>query len=240
VYHCAALVSGRSLKKLRSVNVEGTRTVFEASLETGVRRVIYLSTIAVANGNPQIPLTEDLPLKTRSLYGLSKAEAEEVAAAYRKKGLKIAILRPCMVYGEGEPHALSRLAGGVKRRLIPVLGTGDTKLHLVSVENVVDVLALCLSKEEACEGAYFVADNEVLSVREVLDCIADALNAKKPVVLPGYIAVILARIPCIGDRVSFFLRDRVYSIERLKRILGYVPRVSVYDGLKRAVIACRV
>ncbi len=236
VYHCAALVESRSIKNLRRVNRDGTKNVLEACLEAGVKKVIYLSTIAVASGNPEVPLTEDLPLKARNPYGLSKLEAEKVALEYRKKGLKIAIIRPTMVYGEGEPHALAHIIKGLKRRVIPIFGKGEKKLHLVSVENVVDVLIFCLSKEEAYKGSFFVADKEVLTVGEILNYVASAAGAKPPLIFPRWIADVLAKVPILRGNADIFTRDMVYSIDRLREELGYVPRVSVYDGLKRAVV----
>ena len=236
VYHSAALVESTSPEKLRRVNVEGTRNVFEACFSEGVKKVIYLSSIAAISGNEEMPLTDDLPLKAKSPYGESKLEAEKIALLYRKKGLKIAILRPCMVYGEGEPHALRFLVSALKKRLLPVLGTGDNKLHLVSVENVVDVMLLSLSTEEAFSGTFIVADKEVLSVKEILFYIAEILDIKPPIVLPQGITNVLAKIPIIGKRMSYFQKDRIYSIKRLLEVLGYMPRVSIYDGLKHAVL----
>ncbi len=240
VYHCAALVESTSLSRLMRVNREGTRNVLEACLAEGVKRVIYLSTIAVISGNKEVPLTDSLPYKATNPYGQSKLEAEKIALEYRKKGLKIAILRPCGVYGEGEPHGLSHLVGAVKRRTIPIFGKGDKKIQLVSVENVVDVMILCLSKKEAYRGTYLVADKEALSVRELLNYIAKILGVKPPLVMPEIVAVILAKIPFAKDFVSYFLKDRLYSIKRLRECLGYVPRISAYDGLKRTILAVNV
>ena len=239
VYHCAALVKSSNLEHLRRVNKDGTRNVLEACLGEGVKKVVYVSTIAVVNGNDNVPLTEDLPYKANSSYGQSKLEAEKIAVDFRKKGLKIAILRPCMVYGECEPHALDAFVSGIRKRMIPVFGNGDNKLHLVSVENVVDVMMLCLTKEKAYEGSYFIADKEVLSAKEVLNYIVEVLGAKPPFVIPEGVALFFSRVPFIGKYVGSFLKDRVYSIDALKKRLGYVPRVSIYDGLKRAVLSCR-
>jgi nucleoside-diphosphate-sugar epimerase len=237
VCHAAALVESASLGRLLRVNREGTRNVLAACLEEGVKSVIYLSTIAVINGNKSVPLTDDLPYRAKSAYGRSKLEAEKIALEYRKKGLKIAILRPCMVYGEGEQHGLLHLVGAVKKRVIPIFGKGDKKIQLVSVENVVDVMVLCLSKKEAYEGTYLVADKEALSVRELLNYIAEVLGVKPPFVIPGFAAVILAKMPFVKNFASYFLKDRLYSIKRLREKLGYTPRISVYDGLKRAVLS---
>jgi len=239
VYHCAALVKSSNIEHLRRVNKDGTRNVLEACLAEGIERIVYVSTIAVVNGNDSVPLTEDLPYKANNSYGQSKLEAEKIAVDYRKKGLKIAILRPCMVYGEGEPHALDLFVSSIRKRILPCFGNGTNKLHLVSVENVVDVLMLCLTKEKAYEGTYFVADKEVLSAKEVLNFIVETLGAKPPFVISQGVALFLSSLPFIGKYPGSFLKDRVYSIDALKKRLGYVPRISIYDGLKRAVLACK-
>ena len=239
VCHAAALVESSSLEKLRRVNVEGTKNVLDACLALGIKKVIYVSSVAVISGNKEVPLTDDLPYKATNAYGRSKVEAEKVAIAYRKKGLKVAILRPCMVYGEDEPHALHILIKWLKRRTLPIFGEGNNKLQLVSVENVVDVMVLCLSKDGAYEGTYLVADKEVLSIKELFYCITLAIGAKSPIHVPRIFVELLAKLPVIGRRVSFFLKDRTYSIDRIKEKLGYIPRVSTCDGLKKAVLSLR-
>jgi len=238
IYHCAALVESVSLGRLFKVNAEGTGNLLEACFKRNINKVIYLSSIAVVSGNDDVPLTSELPYKATSAYGRSKLEAEKIAIDYRKKGMKIAILRPPMVYGECEPHALSSLVSALKKRLLPVFGKGDKKLHLVSVENLVDVMVLCLSRKEAYEGTYFVADKEVLDVKQIMDYVADTIGAKRPVVLPGFIATMFGKIPIIKRWLSLYLKDRIYDIKPLREKLGYVPRVSIYDGLKRAVASC--
>jgi len=235
VYHAAALVESRDINKLRRVNVKGTENVLRASLDEGVKKVIYLSSVSVISGNKESPLTDDLPYRATNPYGTSKIEAEKVALDYRKKGLKIAILRPCMVYGEGEPHGIPHLIKALNRRILPVFVPGDNKLQLVSVENVVDVLLLCLSREEACEGTFIVADKEALSVKELFGYMAELAGAKPPFVLPRAVALALSKVPRVGEITAFFLKDRLYSITRLREKLGYVPRVSVRDGLRETI-----
>lgn len=237
VYHAAALIRSRSLRKLRRVNVGGTKNVFDACLQEGVKKVIFLSSVSVINGHAGIPLTEDLPYKATNPYGRSKIEAEKVALEYRKKGLAIAILRPCMVYGEGEPHGLGLVVRLLKMRLLPIFAGGENKLHLVSVENVVDVAVLCISKNEAYEGTYIIADKEALSMKKIFIYITKVLGVKAPIIISKNITKALVKVPFIGSAVSLLTKERLYAIDRLKEKFGYIPRVSVYDGLKRAVEA---
>ena len=235
VFHCAAKVDNSSLKELIRSNVYGTENVLRASLDEGVEKVVYLSSIAVISGNPQIPLTEDLPYAATNKYGTSKVEAEKIALDYRKKGLKISIIRPCMVYGQEEPHLLALLVKLIKWRLLPIIGKGENKLHLVDVDNVVDVMMLALSRDQAYDGTYIVADKEILSVAEFFNIIACSQGAKPPYHIHEKFIPVLEKVPFIGKRLLFFKKDRIYSIDSIKERLNYTPRVPVYEGLKKAV-----
>lgn len=237
VFHCAALVSNRSLKELMSVNRDGTRNLFDACLKESVKRIVYLSSIAVISGNSRKPVTDEMPYSATNRYGESKIEAEKTALSYRDKGLKVCVIRPVMVYGENEPHLLGLISRLIKWRLLPVVGSGENKLQLVCVDNVVDVLMLAMTDEKAYEGTYIVADNEVMSVREFFRHIAKAQNAKPPFVISDKAVMLLELIPSIKKKLSFFKKDRTYSIERIKKNLGYTPRLSTYDELKKAVLS---
>jgi nucleoside-diphosphate-sugar epimerase len=237
VFHCAGLVADAPLNILRRINVEGSRNIFQACLRAGIKKTIYLSSIAVISGNEEVPLIDELPYRATNAYGQSKLEAELVAGEFRNKGLKIAILRPCMVYGEKEPHLLNLLVKLIRYRLIPILGEGKNKLHMVNVDNVVDVMMLSLTRQEVFNGTYIIADKEALSIREIFCYIADIINARPPLHIPRSLAPIFTGLPIIGKRLSSFMKDRVYSIDRIIKQLGYIPRVSVYDGLKTAVLS---
>ena len=230
-YHCAALVESTNLERLMQVNKEGTRIVLDSCLKENVKKIIYLSSIAVVTGNKEVPLREDLPFCASNHYGESKLEAEKIALKYRKKGLEIAILRPCMVYGENEPHGLKRLKKALRLRMLPTINGGKNKLQLVSVENVVDVMMLCLDKKEAYEGSYFIADKEALNMGEVFNLIGD----RKPFNISEGFAKILSKTPLVKKIIFLLSKERCYSIDRLKNKLGYTPRISTIDGLQEAL-----
>ncbi|MDD5503867.1 MAG: NAD(P)-dependent oxidoreductase [Candidatus Omnitrophica bacterium] len=235
VFHCAALVGNGPLKRLLKVNKDGSYNVFKACLDQGVKRAVYLSSIAVISGNSAAPLKDDMPYSFTNRYGCSKVEAEKAAFLYRQKGLKISIIRPVMVYGENEPHLLRFICRLVKKRLIPVIGTGSARIQLVYIDNVVDVMVQAIVNEKAYEGTYIVADKEVLTIAEFLEYTAKCLKAKPPLYLPGFLIAGLSFMPFIRHKVSYFTKDRLYSIDRIKEDLGYLPRVTTYDGLRRAV-----
>jgi nucleoside-diphosphate-sugar epimerase len=216
IIHCAAYVGNDNKDLLYKTNVLGTQNLCELAQNLNVDRFIYLSSVAVISGNPDIPLTEDLPYKATCPYGESKIEAEKIALAYRQRGLKMVILRPCMVYGPDEPHMLKVLYKLLKCRLLFTINKGIKKLHLVYVQNVIDVIIYALDNERLLEGAYFVADDDVLSVKEVFDIISMQCKVAKSWDLPDILKPFLLNVPGLGKKVRFFLKDRIYSAQKLK------------------------
>ncbi len=237
VFHCAASVTEKDEAELCRINVEATRSVCRACRTYGVKRLIYLSSVAVVSGNPQVPLADDLPYKATSAYGRSKIEAERVALEFRRKGLPVSVIRPCMVYGEDEPHALDRILRAVRSRRIPILDVPemDSKLHLVYVGNVVQALELALEKDEATRGTFMVADKEIITPRRFLEILYDELEGTCPPIVPGWAVRLLMTVPPLRRKAKGIFKDRVYDITRAADLLGYDPAVSTEEGLRRTV-----
>lgn len=237
VYHSAARVWDSDEEKLFRDNAAGTLNVCRACYERSIPRLIYLSSVSVVSGNREVPLYDGLPYKASDAYGRSKIEAEKAAVEYREKGLNTAIIRPCMVYGEEEPHALGGIIEGVKARRIPILEVPgmEGRLALVYVGNVVGSLVLALHGDEALEGTFMIADREVITIRKFLEIIADQLGAKSPFVVPGWVVRSVMAIPPVSKKITRYFKDRIYDISRAEKILGYAPPVSTEEGLRRTV-----
>jgi nucleoside-diphosphate-sugar epimerase len=237
VFHCAATVMEKDEDKLHDVNVTSTRNICQSCLDNHVKRLVYLSSIAVISGNDKVPLTDDLPYKASSPYGRSKIEAEKVVVDFREKGLAAAVIRPCMVYGEDEPHGLDKMLKAVESRRIPVVDLPgmDSKLNLVHVDNVVQVLMLALEKDEALEGAFMVADKDAITLRKFFEICYDELTSSKPPVVPSWLGKILLLLPPVKKRADRYFKDRVYDISRAQELLGYEPGIGTEDGLRQVV-----
>jgi nucleoside-diphosphate-sugar epimerase len=237
VFHCAAQTNNLTMSSLREVNVKGTENIFDACLRAEVEKVVYLSSISVIAGNKCKCYTDKLPYKARNRYGESKIEAEKIAEKYRKKGLKIAILRPSMVYGEGDPHKISLVIKLLSKRLLPIIGSGENKYSLVYIENVIDVIMLSVFKDSAYESTYIIADKEIVSLKDLFLYIAKLLNAKRPWFLPSWISFLIVKFPFVGSRIKVFCENNVCSIDNLKKRLNYIPKTSLYEGFRRTVEA---
>ncbi|HRZ14927.1 MAG TPA: NAD(P)-dependent oxidoreductase [Candidatus Omnitrophota bacterium] len=216
VFHCAAMVADSDPRALFKSNVIGTGNICELAQRSHAGRFIYLSSVAVISGNPRSPLTDDLPYRATNLYGHSKIEAEKIVLSFRQQGLPVAILRPSMVYGEGEPHMQQVLLRLLQWRLLALPARGRPKMHLAYVGTVVRALLLALQSDVLLEGTFLVADEDVLSMREIFTAFSAGLDAPAPWLLPCGMTPLLRRLPWLGRRLDALLKDRVYDISRLK------------------------
>ena len=238
VFHCAGFV-GNNEKTLRRVNVLGTENICRFALERGVKRFIYTSSVAVNSGNTEIPLKEDLPYKPTNKYGISKMEAERIAIGFREKGLPMVILRPCMVYGEGEPHLMPLLTKLARFRLlfIPYFAA-DLRLHLVSARNVAACFVRCMEDPRGPGNVFNIADEDILTVRRLFEVVSDTLGTGRNFILPRIPTKIMMFMPIVGKRLGYVSKERVYGIERLKSVLDFTPPYRTASEFARAVKSC--
>jgi nucleoside-diphosphate-sugar epimerase len=216
---------------LKRINVLGTKNICRFALTRGVKKFIYVSSIAVNSGNIETPLTEDLPYKPTNRYGVSKMEAEKNAIQFRGQGLPMVILRPCMVYGEREPHLIPLLINLMRSRLIFIPYFADAYLHLVSVRNVAACFVRCMEDDRALGHVFNVADKEIFTLHELFEIISESLGIKEPPTLPKFLTNVLMLMPIIGKRIKFLSKDRLYDIIRLKDCIDFAPPYSAKSEL---------
>jgi nucleoside-diphosphate-sugar epimerase len=157
--HLAFIIVGGQAET-RSVNLEGSRNVFEAA--RGVGRLVYTSSVAAYgfhSENPQ-PLTEDVPARGSDAhyYSAQKAELEEtLREALDGADTETYVLRPCIVAG-GDALALVEAFPAVVRKapLGPVLPDPGTPFQLVHTEDVAQALAAAV-RGEGEPGVYNLA-----------------------------------------------------------------------------------
>ena len=108
VYHCAAMVSfdPRDARELLRTNVEGTASVVDAALDSGVKRLCHVSSTATIGGgldggigDETKPFVQD---KNSSGYAISKADAELEVYRGIAEGLNAVMVNPCVVFGPGQ------------------------------------------------------------------------------------------------------------------------------------------
>lgn len=252
VYHCAARVAlpyqGDRLLLFRT-NVEGTRNALQAAEEAGVRRFVFVSSVAVY-GDPKEPgVREDHPKDPKGPYAESKVLAEELVQLTGERGLETVILRPCVIYGPGDRNFLPQIAETLPKYPFPLVDGGRQPLDLVHARDVAQALVLAGTHPQAVGRTYNVTDGETHTLRELVEEFCRCLGIRPRLLrLPYPLAILLAalvagisrrvqpdRDPLLSPAgVRALARPHHYDITRIREELGYTPQVPLREGLREA------
>jgi dihydroflavonol-4-reductase len=182
VYHCAALVSfaPNDLKKLYSINVEGTANVVNACLEAKIKKLIFVSSVAALGRiRPGETINETMQWTqetSNSIYGHSKHLAEMEVWRGAAEGLQVAVVCPSIIIGysnwnSGSTKLFKSVYEGFPYYSIGVSGFVD----------VTDVaLAMIKLMDSSAVDEKFIISAENLPYQTVLNHIADGFNKKHP------------------------------------------------------------
>ena len=250
VVHCAARVhitaddAEDPLSAFRAVNVEGTVNLARQAAKAGVKRFIFLSSVKVngevsdvasIEGDVGVFTADDKPAP-EDPYGISKNEAEEALKAIcAETGMEYVIIRPPLVYGPNVKANFSSMLKWVARGVpLPLGGIKTNKRSLVYVDNLVDLIKVCIEHPAAANQTFLVSDDEGVSTRELLESVAKALGVKSRLLpIPpswlGFVGKLLGKKD-IEQRLCGSLQ---VDIEHTKNTLSWEPPYSMEEGLAR-------
>ena len=250
VYNVAAIYrqAGVPASAYRAVNAEAAGALIRAAARAGVRRIVHCSTVGVHGDVEDPPANEDAPLRPGDIYQETKVEGERVAReAAAETGIELVIARPSGIYGPGDRRLL-KLFRGVARRRFVILGRGDIYYHLTYVDDLVEGFRLCGTVPGAAGRTYILAGGEVGTLKDLVQLIARESGVKPlPVrlpVWPFWVAGALCEAVCVPlrveppiyrRRVDFFTKSRAFDISRARAELGYAPRVTLREGVRRSL-----
>lgn len=221
------------LVEFRRVNVLGTVRLAREAAATGVRRLVFISSIGV-NGNRNIrPFSEEDVPDPNEPYAVSKLEAErELEAIAAKTGMEVVIIRPPLVYGPNAPGNFRRLITAVERQIPLPLGAVHNKRSLVALCNLVDLIVTCIDHPAAANQTFMVSDGEDLSTPDLIRRIARSLG-RTARLFPVPPALLMAGATLLGrrDMVQRLCGSLQVDISKTRELLGWTPPVTVDEGL---------
>ena len=250
VAHLAALLhivnpSPNLRDKYEQVNVGGTSTVVEAAVKSGVKRVVFFSTIAVYGYSGGQTLTEESDLRPDTFYAQTKLAAEQVVMqARRSDGRPLGVvLRLGAVYGSRIKGNYQRLLKSLARgRFIPV-GDGRNRRSLVYDRDVASAALLAAQHSSAAGGIFNVTDGQFHTLSEIVTAMCTALGRVPPrISLPvapvrlvaGVLedsARLIGRMAPIGRAtIDKYTEDVAVSSQRIQTQLGFVPKFDLAAG----------
>lgn len=262
VFHVAAKagVWGR-YGDFHATNVTGTENVIAACRTHGVGRLVYTSTPSVVHGGDDLEGADEstpYPKEYEADYPATKALAERAVLAANGPTLATVALRPHLIWGPGDPHLIPRVLARARAGKLRLVGARPVTVDVTYVDNAADAHVLAADRlipGSACAGrAYFVSDGTPVVLWDFLNRIlADA--GLPPVTktvsvwkakLAGRVLETVYRALRLGGEppMTRFVASQLstshwYDIAAARRDLGYEPRVSTEEGLKRLAESLR-
>ncbi len=224
------------LSEFRKVNVEGTLKLATQAAALGVKRFIFLSSIKVngettSAGSPFTSADAPAPLDA---YGISKWEAEQgLNALARETDMDVVIIRPVLVYGPGVKANFLSMMNWLSKGFPLPLGALDNRRSLVGLDNLVDLIVLCVDHPAAANQVFLVSDDEDISTTELLERMAHAFG-KPARLLPVPSWVLQAGASLVGKReVARRLCESLQvDIGKTKSLLNWRPPVTLDAALR--------
>jgi nucleoside-diphosphate-sugar epimerase len=229
VFHLAANANGTlSINDPRfdfETNAMGTFNVLQAALSAGTRRFVYASSASVYGRPQRFPMDEQHPTRPFVPYGTSKLAGELCCLSFFETyGFPAVMARLFCVYGPGEDPNLALvevsryLRWHLNRGSIQVVGDMDRKTRdFVHVADVIQGLLLIADKADAGE-VFNLGSGEEVTMRELTEVIGSATSR----------TATTNEIPDVTEDTYRLVAD----ISKI-RSLGYVPRMSLAEGVKQ-------
>lgn len=250
VYHAAglALPYEHDRQRLMEVNVTGTDNLLAASLRAGVRKLVYVSSIA-AIGYPDGVADETMVYNGESIrfsYMHSKYAAENIVQTYFARGLDVVLVCPAAVIAPycDRLHGWGRIFLDVEAGEMPFIPPGG--IAVLSRADLVTGMQAAMDKGRS--GERYILASQNVTYRALLASIAAGAGVAGPsLTAPSWLlrslAMLLGAVAPAVERVirrprlsastlDLMWRTKHYAITKAERELGYVSRQSLDDSVR--------
>ena len=251
IFHCAACSTDWApLQTYVDANVTGTQNLLQAAagLST-LQRFVHVSTTdvygyPVATGDETMPLVEtELP------YNRTKVQGERAVWAAGAAGLPVTIVRPATIYGPRGKDFTIEMAKLLRQRLMATIDGGAAEGGFIYVDDVAAAMIAAGGSDVSAGQAYNLADGSGTTWSRYLSLFAQALGARPPWIDLSFAgAMRLATVmelphrfglpgkPLLTRHAVYLLgRSQEFSTLKARMDLGWMPSVSVEEGIARSV-----
>ncbi len=237
VFHLAAQTSHTySMKNPRidtDINVKGVLNVLEAMKENiPDARLIYTSTKGVAGIPPSLPVTEETPTDPLDVYSANKLLAENYCKIYNHHyNLDFSILRLTNIFGPRQQISSPSLGilnffigQAMKDETITIYGKGNQLRDYNYVENAIDALLLCATKEEAKNETFYLGSNIGTKFKDMASTIVEVVGKGTIKFVP---------YPTAAKKIE--IGDFIVDYTKLRKSLGWEPKISFKQGIEKSI-----
>ncbi len=201
-------------------------SLLSESIKAGVKKFVYLSSMARYGEQPSVPFREDMSPNPQDPYGIAKYAVEETLRSISEvHGIDYAILVPHNIIGQGQVYTdpFRNVAGIMINRMLqgkqPIIyGDGNQKRCFSDIRDVIDPIVAVIESDVANSEVINIGpDDNFITIKELAQIIATKLNFD------------LDPIYLDARPKEVYLAN--CSADKARKILGYSPRYSLSETL---------
>ncbi len=246
IIHAAGLAHTRDLpyQEYEVVNVRATQALIEAAAQNGVETFVFLSSSAVYGPGPFESITETAQLRGVTPYAVSKMASEQILANCQTIP-RIIVLRPSLVFGEGDRGNLLSLIRSVKEQKYKHVGGGQAAKSLIYSKDLAHAIRLLLDSAAPGLQVFNLSNPEPVTVRHLTEEIAACLGLPNKIssVPTGLLMwgakaaeLLMSReAPITADQVTKLTTTTTCSISKLVTATGFQPPTSLNLALQAEI-----
>jgi len=247
LFHLAAALGGSLLdkKEFEDINRIGTENVLKEAMSSGIKKVIHFSSAGVLGAVKKNVITkENYQVNPINIYDQTKLQGETIALKFAAKGMNIMVVRPGWVYGPGDRRTFKLIKAIAKKHFILVT-KGDIWQTPIFIDDLIQGTILCAEKGRSGE-IYHLAGKEVLTVKQIVDHIADTAGVKIPsftlplmsvraaaFLLEKVFYIFKKEAPLTRGKLAFFIHPKPLSIDKSRCELGFDPKTDFATGITK-------
>ena len=212
-------------------NITATLNLLENSRKAGIRRFVYAASSSAYGDTEVLPKSEEMPANPLSPYALQKWVGERYCSLYHELyGLETVSLRYFNVFGPRQdpyseysaviPKFITKL---LAKEPITVYGDGEQSRDFTYIDNVIEANLLALRVPNAPGEVCNIGCGQRVTLNQLIRILEELLGVRAQVTYA----------PAKPGDVRHSLAD----ISKATRVLGYVPKTEIEEGLKRTVEA---
>lgn len=224
VIHLVAIIEEKRGATFEKINRRGTENIVEAAKQAGVKRIIHMGALGTG------PF-EKYP------YSYTKWQGQQ---AVEKSGLDYTVLRPSIIFGEGDGF-VTVLAKLIRRSpVVPIIGSGQTRFQPIWIGDVVRCVLEILKDGRFSKKVIDVGGARILSYEEIVDEIMKALGLKRAKlhIPPSLVKLGAKALRSIGlpllvtpEQIDLLELDNVTEPDSVERQFGFKPKALEAENI---------
>jgi len=224
------------LAEFRRVNTAGTEHLARCAAASGVKRMIYVSSIKV-NGESthgDKKFTEADSPNPQDPYGVTKWEAEQALRwVASETGMEVVVVRPPLVYGPGVKGNFAQMLGVIAKRIPLPFASIHNCRSLIYVGNLADALITCATHPAAAGHTYLVCDGEDISTPDLVRQLGRGMGVPSRLFpCPPALLCIAGKLAGKSQQLERLLGSLRVDSDKMRADLNWVPPYSLQQGLQ--------